>query len=256
MGTAGAVATSTRDNVSLLVRIEHEQYLVDCSGSPVQRLLRAGGDYRASLAVIITHRHPDHLYGLPALLHSRMICSGELPPLNIYAPDETIAVISKLLNAFWQRERVVDYVSLIPIRPVENHLLLETSDAQILTNPVEHGPETVAVKFVERKTANSLVYSSDTSPCDGLVSFASGASDLIHDCTFCDQEEASRATGHSTAKQAGFVARRADVERLILTHFGSKAEDTVQCVREAASFFDKEIVAASDMQEFICGAGL
>jgi len=45
------------------------------------------------------------------------------------------------------------------------------------------------------------------------------ASVLVHECTFCDaEEELAAPKGHSTARQAGKLARELNVRRLVLTH--------------------------------------
>ena len=254
LGTACAVATRQRDNLSLLVRAQGEQYLVECSGSPVHRLIKVGADWLNLRAVIITHRHTDHIYGIPSLVHSMMVRS-EGPPLDVFAPAEALSVAEKLLNAFWPPQRYSQFVSLKPVRTVENHLLLESENVQIITTPVMHGPETVAVKFVERQTGASMVYSSDTQPCESIIALARGADDLVYDCTFCVREKPkAEMAGHSTARQAGYVARQARVNRLILVHFGEGFSDVGVCVEQAGEEFKGFKTAASDFEEFVCGS--
>ena len=73
------------------------------------------------------------------------------------------------------------------------------------------------------RTGRRMVLSGDTRPCDALVEAAKGADLLIHESTFSDDEQ-QRAldTRHSTAREAGKVAARAQVKRLILTHLSSR----------------------------------
>ena len=255
LGTSAAVATPDRDNLSLLVRSHDELFLIECSGSPVKRLLRANCDLKDLNLLVITHRHPDHIYGLPSLVHALKIRGGGHLPMPIFAPPETVEVASKLLLSFWERASLSELVSFIPVPPEGNHLLFEGSGVQIFTSPVEHGPETLAVKLVEKKTGASMVYSSDTVLCESVVRLAAGADDLLHDSTFCvAAKENGQLFGHSTARQAGIVARRAGVKRLILVHFSDAAADGRECVAQAALEFAGQIVAARDFQEFTCGS--
>jgi len=254
LGTSAAVATRDRDNLSLLVKSGQEQYLVDCSGSPVHKLLKVGCDFSDLAGVIITHKHPDHIYGLPSLLHALKIRASKRLPLRIFAPPEAVEVASNLLLAFWGKPQLSTLAVLTPVPLEENHLLFSSRSVQIFTSPVEHGPETLAVKFVEQKSGAILVYSSDTVPCDSLVHLALGADDLLHDSTFCTQSAGDRLLfGHSTAKEAGIVARQAGVNRLILAHFADARPDASDCVAEASREFGGPTVAASDLQEFVCG---
>ena len=65
--------------------------------------------------------------------------------------------------------------------------------------------------------ASSVVYSSDTQPCEAVVRLARGADTLVHEATFPDRDR-GRFGVHSTAGEAGEIAARAGVRRLILTH--------------------------------------
>jgi len=78
-----------------------------------------------------------------------------------------------------------------------------------------------------------VVYSSDTEPCEAVVRLAAGAHTLIHEATFLHRDR-GRFGAHSTAAEAGQIAAKAGVERLILTHIDALYHGEVQALAEEA----------------------
>lgn len=75
----------------------------------------------------------------------------------------------------------------------------------------------------ETRRGRRIVFSGDTAPCLATAEAAQGASLLIHDGSFAESEAQRAAeTGHSTAGQAGALAREAGVGMLALVHVSSR----------------------------------
>lgn len=75
----------------------------------------------------------------------------------------------------------------------------------------------------EARKGRKIVITGDTRPSPAVVELATGASVLVHDCTFGGSEtDRALETKHSTAGEAAQVAREAGVDVLVLTHVSSR----------------------------------
>ena len=117
----------------------------------------------------------------------------------------------------------------------------------LTASPNAHGPmPNLALRF-DAAAAPSVVYSSDTEPCEAVVDLARGADTLIHEATY-SEGDAARHGVHSTARQAGEIAARAGVRRLILTHMDPAHHDaTAALADEAQRGFRGEVEIAEEL---------
>ena len=101
-----------------------------------------------------------------------------------------------------------------------------------------------------RRPGRAVVITGDTRPCGATEEASHGADLLVHEATFGD-EEAERAaeTGHSTAREAAQLARRAGCERLLLTHFSARySRDAAELEAQARAEFPNVTIGKDGMQ--------
>jgi len=126
-----------------------------------------------------------------------------------------------------------------------------------LYGALQHGrdvtlPDGRAVRSDEvvepHRRGRRVVVSGDTRPCRGTVEAARGADLLVHDSTFSDAEqERAEETMHSTAREAGRVAREAGAGRLVLTHLSTRYDREFGIlVEEARKEFAGPLDVAAD----------
>lgn len=85
----------------------------------------------------------------------------------------------------------------------------------------------------------SYAYSADTIYDENLVEVVKEVSLLFHETTYLqDQEERAAARFHATTVQAATIARKANVNRLIIGHFSSKYETLDEFEKEAKEVFE------------------
>jgi ribonuclease Z len=234
LGTSGAVPSLERDTTSLVFVGRRESVLVDCGGSPVQKLLHAGVDPATLTRVIITHIHPDHAYGLPSLIQN-LFLMGRTDPLGVCCREEHVGPLRALLGLFELLERP----GLFPIPfegvPAREGAPVATTPSFAFTaSPNAHGRmPNLALRVDAPALGRAVVYSSDTEPCEAVAALARGADTLIHEATFAERGR-GRFGAHSTAGDAGAVAARAGVRRLILTHIDPEYHGEVEAMAAEA----------------------
>jgi len=250
LGTGAAVPAPGRDNTSLVLDDGETLTLVDASGSPLKRLVEAGLDPERLARVIITHEHLDHTYGYPSLLQSLWL-TGRRTPLPVYAITETWRFLDRLVDAF----RPASWPDGFPIERHEIGVgdvpFLETDKLTVRAARGQHAVPSIGLR-VDTRAGGSLVYSSDTSPCEGIAELAREADLLLHESTFrAGAEELANRLGHSTARQAGEVAAAAGVDRLALIHFTPTAPDDLEGLRnDAMAAFGDRIAVPLDGDRF------
>ena len=243
LGTAASVPDAEHDTVAMVLRGPDWAVLIDCGGSPLHKLARVGVDMESIRAVVLTHSHADHLYGLPMLVQGLWL-SGREEPLPLYGPGETLDVARRLLELFDLAERNEMFAlewHPVPLR--EGRRVLEVQGVQITAAPVLHGQvQTLALRFENTANGRAIVYSADTEPCPALVRLALGADLLIH-------EAAGDHVGHSTPAQAAESAREAGVARLALIHYPVRGVN-LESWRLAAADFPGPVVLAHDRSSY------
>ncbi len=92
----------------------------------------------------------------------------------------------------------------------------------------------------------SFAYCSDTIYDEELVKYIKGVDVLYHESTFLN-DKAKRATEtfHSTAEQAGKIAKAAKVKQLLLGHYSARYGDLEPFLQEATPFF-KDVLLATE----------
>jgi ribonuclease Z len=247
LGTSGAVPALERDTTALVFVGDGDATLVDCGGSPIQKLLRAGVAPEALRRVVITHMHTDHVYGLPSLVEALYLL-GRKSPLYLACRQEHEAPLRALLGVFRQLERPEIFPivwELVPAR--EGFALPALGSFAVSSSPNAHGSmPNIAVRF-QAAGKPAVVYSSDTQPCEAVAALARGAHTLIHEATF-SEGRTTRIGVHSTAAEAGEIAARAGVSRLILAHIDVAHHGALEAHRdEARTRFSGEVEVAREL---------
>jgi len=239
LGSSNAIPDEMHENTHLALHSPGRLILIDCVSNPLQRLRQAHLDHQDLTDLILTHFHPDHVSGVPMLLMTMWLL-GRRRPLNIYGLHHTLDRIEDLMGFYdWSHWPNFFRVAFYRLPAEEMTLVLEDEDLRIFASPVRHLLPTIGVRVEFPGSGKSFAYSCDTEPCPQVVRLANSVDVLVH--------EASGATpGHSSAAQAGAIARDAQARKLILIHYPTGNFDPLPLLAEARETFGGEVALAQD----------
>ncbi|MFC0629451.1 MBL fold metallo-hydrolase [Kribbella deserti] len=223
LGTAAPYPQPDRPCSGYLLRTENAKVWVDAGPGSMMNLLRHTRLEELD-AIWLSHLHADHTLDLVNAYYA--LSFGLLPkvaPIPVYAP----AGMGDRIGGWFLQPGVADEV--LELQDLSDGHEVRINDLSLLSKPVKHGTEAYGL----RATANgrTLVYSGDCAPSPGLDVLAAGADVLL-----CEADVDQPSEVHHTPEDAGELARRAGVGRLVVTHVGP-ALDRVAATKRAAVVF-------------------
>lgn len=242
LGSSNAIPDEKHENTHMVILGQERSVLIDCVSNPIVRLHQAGVALDRLTDLILTHFHPDHVSGVPLLLMDMWLL-GRKVPLEIYGLAHTLERVQKLMEFYewssWPNFYPVTFHTL----PEEAlRLVFECQEYRICASPVRHLLPTIGLRVEFLEADKVLAYSCDTEPAPSVVELASGADVLIH-------EAAGVSRGHSSAAQAGSIARQAEVGVLYLIHYSARSQEPLALVSQAEQTFQGPVILAEDFME-------
>jgi ribonuclease Z len=223
LGTGGAVATKKRDNMSFLIDHDKTLILVDCPGSVIQKIKKFNYDPRKVVSIIVTHIHPDHIYGLPSFVHSLML---DKCLIRLFGSKEAVDFCQNLLDLFHLRdEKIKAKIEFVSVDPGDSFELKES--LRCASFKVSHSSSSLAFRFRFEDAEKGLLYSGDTALNPLLFKEASEIDYLIHDCSAPSRffkKYPSLQTVHTNSLDLGKLSQQAKVKCLIPCHFFGELE--------------------------------
>ncbi|MBI3150749.1 MAG: MBL fold metallo-hydrolase [Chloroflexi bacterium] len=239
LGSSNAIPTRGSENTHMVIVGKERMLLVDSVSNPILRLEEAGLDFNDLTDIIVTHFHPDHASGVPLLLMD-MWLMGRQKPLNIYGLHYTLDRVEGLMGLYnWSEWPDFFPVIFHRIPSKEMSEVLDCPDFKIYASPVRHMIPNIGLRIEFNQSQKVMAYSCDTEPCGEVVRLSEGADVLIHEAT-------GESPGHSSAKQAGEIATKAEVGKLYLIHYPTGKFAKGDLMAEAQTSFPGEITLAKD----------
>ncbi|MGH3463195.1 MAG: MBL fold metallo-hydrolase [Kribbellaceae bacterium] len=211
IGCSGSLPGPDSPASSYLVSADGFHLVLDLGSGALGALQRHIGVDQIG-AVGLSHLHPDHcidLCGLYVALRYSPI--APLPHrIPVYGPADTATRIARAYD-LPENPGMSGEMDFLEWKPEQ-----QVGPFAVRTTQVAHPVPAYAMRV--EYDGRVLVYSGDTGPTDALVELARGADVLLCEAAMREDEPELPPDLHLTGSQAGDVAARAGVGRLIVTH--------------------------------------
>ena len=244
LGSGTCVPSLKRSSCSALMRTGDNILLFDSGVCTMRRLLEAGVEIFDVSFIFYSHFHPDHTGELAPFLFSNKYPDGSRrkKPLTLVAGNGFLKFYKhlKLVYGHWI-ELDTNLLNIVELDNT-NHDMRRFDNFKVESIPVEHNPESIAYR-ITGSDGISVVYSGDTDFSDNLVILSKDADLLICESALPDE---LKVKGHLTPSLAGEIAKRANVRKLVLTHFYPEC-DQADVEKECRKTYSGPLVLAEDL---------
>ncbi len=289
-GTGGSWPSPERNVMSIGVQIDSEVLLLDCGEGTQRQMMRTNMSFMKVRRIFITHYHGDHFLGLAGLIQTMALNERKEPldiygperTIDMLTKFLSIGYYSTTfpitLHELGGGERLdfgdYEVCTMRTKHPVPSlaYCIKEKDipridrdkakklglSSKVLEKLRREGEMEIDGKRIRIEDVSAgirvgrkIVYTGDTAPMDEMVDFAREADVLIHEATAdAELEEKANEYGHSSARQAAEIARRARVLNLILVHISPRYKDPSKIEKEAGEIFPR-VWVPRDLDEFV-----
>ncbi len=288
LGTGQAVPTSKRNHSSILLRYKQEAILFDC-GEGTQRQFRKAKINPCKLTrLLITHWHGDHVLGVPGLLQTLML-NNYSKTLYIYGPKGTRKFFNLMFKIFVKVGKIKTEVKEISKGKVFEtpEFIIEAEQMQHgtpclaysfkekdkirvnkekieklglkgkLVGELAKGNDIIwnekvikAKNYTYKQKGKKISIIFDTAFNNNAIKLARDSDLLICESTYSENEkELAKEYKHLTAKEAGKIAKKAKIKKLILTHISQRYENKEKILLNEAKKEFKKVEIAEDFKK-------
>ena len=243
-GSRSPLPSPGRAEACILVEAGDDIYIFDLGNGSMDNLNEYQVPWPNVKAVLITHMHSDHIADLPDA-HLQSWIQGRNSPLIVYGPEGI-----NLVTAGFELAYSADYqyrndhhgddmlpmsiAGYNPIQIMDNQLIPNvTPGLEILPFVVDHYPVNSAFGFKISYKGRTIVISGDTINDGSVQKYSKDVDLLVHSAISIDLTERFREVVplpqldeilfdiqdyHTTIKEAGEIARDANVDQLLIYH--------------------------------------
>ncbi|MGC8672947.1 MAG: ribonuclease Z [Thermoplasmata archaeon] len=289
-GTGGSWPSPERNLPSIGIQLDRDIILFDVGEGTQRQIMQTSLSFMKISKIFITHFHGDHFLGLAGLIQTmvfndrkekleiygpedtirqvsnflnvgyyslsfpisiREVGNNDVLDLGDYTITaiKTIHPVTNLAYAIKEKDKKRISQELM----MKNSLTSKDVDTIIKNGVILKNGKKISIDDISDgiRVGRKIVYTGDTAPCNCIVDIAKNAKFLIHDSTVDSSlEEKGNEYGHSSARQAAEIAKKAKVENLILTHISPRYRSSdVKLLEDEAKSIFKNSMIAKDLME-------
>ncbi len=237
-----------------LINWNDEKLLLDCSEGIRFRIEQAGFDFTTINHIAISHSHPDHC-AITQFIQAKYVSywwqQQKNQDLHIYCPD----FIKNNFPSLWNFhnpdiEKMWEPIKLIGMSKPGSQEKIGT--ATLKSFPVYHAHGKIDALAFRIETKDGIIaYSGDSGECAGVEEACENADMFICDSSSRILDQTNQTTyGHLSPRQAGKIAKKSKVKKLILVHYQGFDSDEEMVASAKESGFEGEVVVGKDFLTF------
>jgi ribonuclease BN (tRNA processing enzyme) len=274
LGTGTPNADPDRYGPALAIVVDDASYLVDAGVGVVRRAAAAARAGMPALKALeatklnrafITHLHSDHTLGLADLILSPWVLE-RAAPIDLYGPRGLRAMTDHLVAAFADDIRIRTTGGepahrydprVVQVREVNAGIVYKDERVIVTAFPVKHGNWEQAFGYRFQTADRTIVVSGDASADSGIEEQCRRCDVLVHEVyseagltSRPPEWQAYHKRYHTSSKQLGALAARAQPGVLVLYHQLIWSSTAEELVKEVQSAYDGRVVSAKDLDVY------
>jgi ribonuclease BN (tRNA processing enzyme) len=215
LGT-GAAFSPHAYNAAILV---DRTILLDAGAPLTVHLPKAGVSLDEPRAVMLSHFHADHTFGIAWLILGRVLLNDQSPPLTVFGPAGSTSYLERLLDFAWGEEmRRHSWERLqLTVHELSGGDAFEVDGSRARAYRMKHASRLDCLGFTIERDGVRLGYSGDAEMSAELEALVAASDHVITEMTY-DEESGSM---HLGRKDVEGMMQRHPSTRFIITHRGS-----------------------------------
>jgi len=238
------VPSLKRSSCAVLMQVGASRLLFDSGPGTMRRLLEARTTIFDVTHIFYSHFHPDHTGEFVPFIFATKYPDGSRRkiPLTVAGGHGLLNFYEGLKSTYGQWIELAPGLMEIIEFDNKNADTIAFEDFTANTAPVQHNEESIAFRIISTD-GFSAVYTGDTDYSETIIELAKDADLLICECALPDK---LRVKGHLTPSLAGDLAAKANVRKLVLTHFYPECEEE-DIAAECRKAYSGPLILAEDL---------